>query len=44
LREGLHARYLASLGFQDDVDFVAKLNLFDIAAVLEKDRIVAVKP
>jgi len=44
LREGLHAKRLASMGFSNDVNFAAKLNLFDIAAVLRKDRIVTVTP
>lgn len=44
LMEGLHAKYLVSLGFKDDVEFVARLNAFEIAAILSRDRIVAVKP
>ena len=44
LRKGLHAKYLDSLGFGEDVDFVAKVNLFDIAVILKGDQVVAVKP
>lgn len=44
LREGRHARYLDSIGFADDVDFSAKVNVFNIAAILRGNRIVAVKP
>ncbi len=44
LREGLHAKRLDSLGFAEDVDFAARVNLFDIAAILRGDRIVAIKP
>jgi len=44
LREGLHAKYLDSLGLAGDVSFAAKVNLFDIAAILKVDRVVAVRP
>jgi len=44
IREGFHAKRLDSIHFSDDVDFCARVNVFDIAAVLKGDRIVAVKP
>lgn len=44
VREGFHARYLKSISLIDDVTFSTQVNLFDIAAVLKADRIVAVKP
>jgi len=41
--EGLHAEYLKSIDLVDDVMFSTQENLFDIAAVLRTDRVVAVK-
>lgn len=44
VREGLHARYLKSIDLDDDVTYCTQIDLFDIAAVLRKDRVVAVRP
>ena len=44
VREGFHARYLKSIGLADDVAYSTQVNLFDIAALLKADNIVAVKP
>lgn len=44
LREGRHAKYLNSIGLGDDVDFCARVDVFDIAAIMKGSRIVAVTP
>jgi len=44
MKEGVHAKYLESIGLGDDVVFCAQKDIYDIAAVFRSDRIVAVKP
>ncbi len=44
IRAGVHAKYLRSIDLGDDVTFCTRIDLFEIAAVLKANLIVAVKP
>ena len=42
--KGVHAKYLQSIGLTKDVAYSTRVNLFNIAAVYQTDRIVTVAP
>lgn len=44
MKEGVHAKYLESIGLGGDVGYCAQTDIFDIAAVYGSGRIIAVKP
>lgn len=44
MREGVHAKYLESIGLGGDVGYCAQTDIYDIAAVYRSGRIVIVKP